>query len=286
MVIKMQLTALIYSVEDESFFTITLDGKKTYFYLQKHLAKKFNKYLRKGTYVTIDFSDKQVLCKKILAYKVNHFIEVSYPRKKYNKEVYYNLETIREGIKEIVSNINPIMFIDFEMNMQDYKPILNFEQEIIEAGMVLTNKDGSIMDFKHWYIKPTKFPKITNRAMKFLRYTPQTLKNAISFKSFYNELKAINEKYHPSVLVWGKSDITQLKKCFSINNCPDLNLHFIDLLQLHRNYDNLKESPGLFAMWEAYNNSSLPKQMHDSLEDAMVTKDVFFKFKEKILSRG
>jgi hypothetical protein len=35
-------------------------------------------------------------------------------------------------------------------------------------------------------------------------------------------------------------------------------------------------------MWEAYNNTKLPQQRHDSLEDAMVTKDVFFKFKEKV----
>ena len=62
----------------------------------------------------------------------------------------------------------------------------------------------------------------------------------------------------------------------------ELDLRFVNLLQLHTNYDNLKNSPGLFSMWETYNNTKLPEQKHDSLEDAMVTKDVFFKFKEKI----
>ena len=63
-------------------------------------------------------------------------------------------------------------------------------------------------------------------------------------------------------------------------------LRFVNLLQLHTNYDNLKNSPGLFSMWEAYNNTKLPEQRHDSLEDAMVTKDVFFKFKEKVNRQG
>jgi sporulation inhibitor KapD len=105
---------------------------------------------------------------------------------------------------------------------------------------------------------------------------------AITFKEFYNEFKMLCEKYNPYVVVWGKSDITSLKKTCQINNVPELNLRFVNLLQLHTNYDNLKNSPGLFSMWEAYNNTKLPEQRHDSLEDAMVTKDVFFKFKEKV----
>ena len=168
------------------------------------------------------------------------------------------------------------------MNMQDYQPIPNFEQEIIETGMVLTDENGAIIKIKHWYIKPTKFPKITKRAMKFLHYTNSELEQAITFKEFYKEFADIVKEYQPTVIVWGKSDITQLKKTCQINNVPDLNLRFVNLLQLHTNYDNLKNSPGLFSMWETYNNSKLPEQKHNSLEDALVTKDVFFKFKKYI----
>ena len=41
----MKLTALIHSIENESFFTFILKGNKIYFYLQKNLIKKFYKYL-------------------------------------------------------------------------------------------------------------------------------------------------------------------------------------------------------------------------------------------------
>ena len=112
--------------------------------------------------------------------------------------------------------------------------------------------------------------------------THYEMEQAITFKEFYEEFAEICKAYNPSVIVWGKSDITQLKKTCQINRCPDLGLHFVNLLQLHTNYFNLKNSPGLFSMWETYTNSKLPEQKHNSLEDAMVTKDVFFKFKECI----
>lgn len=279
----MQLTALIYSVERDNFFTVILNGKKEYFYMQKHLSKNFSKYLTKGTYVSFDYQEKLTKQRGLVAHKINHFIEISFKKNRRQKVTYYNLEVIRDGIRDLVKEMQTVMFIDFEMNMQDYQPIEGFEQEIIEAGLVLTNGDGAIYDIKHWYIKPTKFKKISRRAMKFLHYTNVELDKAISFKVFYNELKQIVKKYNPYVVVWGKSDITQFKKTCTINKVGDLGMHFVNLLQLHTNYDNLKDSPGLFSMWEAYNGSKLPEQTHNSLEDAMVTKEVFFNFKEKIL---
>ena len=278
----MQLTALIHSVENESYFTVIKDGRKIYFYLQKNLIKKFYKYLQKGTYVVVDYDDQPVKKRTLTAFKVNHFVAISMPRYRYNRVVYYDLDIIRDGIVDLVNGLNPIMFIDFEMNMQDYQPIPNFEQEIIETGMVLTDENGAIIKIKHWYIKPTKFAKITKRTMKFLHYSNFELEQAISFKEFYKEFADIVKEYNPTVIVWGKSDITQLKKTCQINNCPDLHLQFVNLLQLHTNYFNLKNSPGLFSMWESYTNSKLPEQKHNSLEDAMVTKDVFFEFKKCI----
>ena len=278
----MQITALVHSVENESFFTVVKNGRKIYFYLQKNLIKKFYKYLTKGTYVVFDYEEEPVKRRYVTAFKVNHFIAISMPRYRYNRVVYYDLDVIRDGIVELVNGLNPIMFVDFEMNMQDYQPIPNFEQEIIETGMVLTDETGAIIKIKHWYIKPTKFPKITKRTIKFLHYTNYEIDQAVSFKEFYDEFAEIVKAYNPSVIVWGKSDITQLKKTCQINRCKDLNLHFVNLLQLHTNYFNLKNSPGLFSMWETYNNSKLPEQKHNSLEDALVTKDVFFKFKKYI----
>ena len=51
----MRITALIHSVEGESYFTIINNGRKLYFYLQKNLVKKFYKYLAPGAYVVVDY---------------------------------------------------------------------------------------------------------------------------------------------------------------------------------------------------------------------------------------
>ena len=278
----MRLTALVHSVEGENYFTVIKDNRKLYFYLQKNLVKKFYKYLTKGAYVVIDYDDVLIRKKHFCDRKVNHFVAIGMPKDRLKRVVYYDLDVIRKGIVELVGSINPILFIDFEMNMQDYTPIPNFEQEIIEAGMVLTNNTGAIMKIKHFYIKPTLFPRLTRRTMNFLNYSSYELNQAVPFKKFYNELKDIIKEYNPYVIVWGKSDITQLKKTCQINGCQDLRIRFVNLLQLHTNYFNLKNSPGLFSMWDSYTNSKLPEQRHNSLEDAMVTKDVFFKFKEHI----
>lgn len=278
----MKLTALIHSIENESFFTVILKGKKIYFYLQKNLIKKFYKYLEKSAYVSFDYDENSVKRFGVRAYRVNYFISISNARYSYKRVIHYDLDVIRNGIKELVNSMNPVMFIDFEMNMQDYQPIPDFEQEIIETGMVITDGNGAIKKIKHWYIKPTKFPKLTKRTMKFLHYTNAEVAMSVPFKEFYNEFKDLCDKYDPYVVVWGKSDITSLKKTCLINGCEPLDLRFVNLLQLHTNYDNLKNSPGLFSMWETYNNTKLPEQKHNSLEDAMVTKDVFFKFKERL----
>ena len=278
----MRLKALVHSVEGDSYFTVIHNSRKIYFYMQKNLVKKFHKYLTKGACVDIDYDLELVRKKDFCAYRINHFISIGMPKDRKKRIVYYDLDVIRDGIVELVNNINPILFIDFEMNMQDYTPIPNFEQEIIEAGMVLTNKTGAIMKIKHFYIKPTKFPRLTKRTMNFLNYSNYELNQAVTFKKFYNELKQIVKEYNPYVIVWGKSDITQLKKTCQINGCLDLKMNFVNLLQLHTNYFNLKNSPGLFSMWESYTSTKLPEQRHNSLEDALVTKDVFFKFKEHI----
>lgn len=278
----MRLTALVHSVEDDIFFTVINKGRKVYFYLQKNLAKKFYKYLQTSTYVSFEYDAESFKKNGVRCFKINHFISISNSRYSYKRIVHYDLDVIREGIKDLVNDMNPIMFVDFEMNMQDYQPINNFIQEIIECGIVITNKDGAILKIKHWYIRPTKFPKITKRTMKFLHYTNAELEMAIPFSKFYEEFSDLCKKYNPYVVVWGKSDITTFSKSCQINRVKELDLRFVNLLQLHTNYDNLKNSPGLFTMWEAYNNTELPEQRHDSLEDALVTKDVFFKFKEKI----
>ncbi|MCR5307716.1 MAG: hypothetical protein K6E24_01810, partial [bacterium] len=71
-----------------------------------------------------------------------------------------------------------------------------------------------------------------------------------------------------------------LKICYEINNLEALTPNFINLLQVHKNYYNLKNDLGLFDAYKQYTGENL-NQEHDALEDAFMTKNVFFEFKKE-----
>jgi len=280
----MNVWGIVNDVLSENIFSIIRHGKREYFYFRKNMVKKYSKYIKEGVKVVFECDDTKTLHKDLMAYAINKVILISETKKRENV-VYYDLYIIQRGIKKIIDTKDNLLFIDFEMNMQDYKPINGFVQEIIEAGYLVCDYKQAIYDVKHQYIKPSKFRFVTNRTMKFLGYSQETLEVAISFKKFYEEFVRITKEYNPIIFVWGKSDITQLKKCVEINHLEWHNFRFVDLLQLHMNYFGLKEAPGLFNTWEKYNKKELPEQTHDSLEDAIITKDVYFSFRKRIKTR-
>ena len=272
------------SILAENIFSLVIKGKKTYYYLRKNMVKKYAKYLKPGVKVVFEALEEQETHKDLAVYPIDTFYSIT-RRVKYRTIVYYDQFLIQKGIAKIVNRKKPVLFIDFEMNMQDYFPIEGFVQEIIEAGYLVCDYYGPVREVRHLYIKPTKFKKITKRTYNFLPFTKDTFENAVTFKDFYNDFLDLVKKYDPTIFVWGKSDITQFKKCMEINKIEDYDFNFVDLLQLHVNYFNYKEAPGLFNMWNKYHGVELEDQSHDALEDAEVTKDVFFEFK-KLINNG
>ncbi|MFI3251762.1 MAG: exonuclease domain-containing protein [bacterium] len=277
----MKFCGLVYSSDLDNFFTLKEKDKLIYFYLQRNLAKKFSKYLQNGVFISIDVEDEKSLHKGINCYVVSHFLEIS-NRKYGDNKIYYSINSFRDGIKDLLDNLNNTVFIDFEFNMQDFYPINNFVSEIIEAGYCVCDPNLNVIEERSMYLLPTKVKKITKRTIKFLKYKESQMKNRLSYKEFYFSFKNLVKKYDPHFIVWGKSDIDLLKQSFQINKVPPINFKFIDLSQIHVNYYNLKNVPGLFKTAEAYNNVELPKQKHDALEDALMTKLVFSNFKETI----
>jgi len=272
-------------IVDDSIFSLEKSGQKQYFYLRKNMVKKYAKYLKEGVIVNFIAANEKETHHELSCYPIEEFIKIK-KKKKHNVEIFYDKYLIQNGIAAVLNRNTPLLFIDFEMNMQDFVPIPNFIQEIVEAGYVLTDSSGAVRLVGHHYIKPTKNKRLTQRSLKFLSFSKEVFDlQAISFKEFYKTLVNLNNQYRPTIFVWGKSDIVTLNKCVEINKLPKEEFNFIDLLQLHVNYYNFKTSPGLFSMWENYYGVKLEEQEHDSLEDAMITKDVFFKFKKKVNTR-
>lgn len=276
----MNITGLIYRSFEQGFVLKT-KNKLTYYYLQRNLLKKFGRFLFPGVFISITVDDEPKKYKEICCYTINSFNEIS--NRNFKKPIiYYSIDLFRNGIKEILNKIDNIVFLDFEFNMQEYYPIKNFSSEIIEVGYCLCDKDLNTIKQENIFLNPTKYKKITKRTMKFLNYSKDQLLQRKTYSEFYDEFTNIVNKYDPYFIVWGKNDIASIKQSFIINKVKNIKFKFIDLSQMHVNYYNLKNMPGLFKMAESYNDIELPKQTHNALEDALMTKLVFSKFKEAI----
>jgi len=272
---------LIHSIDlDNRLITMKNKNKIEYFYLQNGLIKKFQRYLTKKVFIEFDYSIDEKIVNKVSAKKINYFIKI-FKNTPHNREIYYDLSIIRNGVKDLLYNQENIIFLDLEMTMQSFESPKDFKSEVIQAGFLITDKFGNDLERKNYYIKPTLFPKLNKRTLKFLSLSEEDIDSGITFSEFYNEFKAILEKYNnPSIVVWGKNDILALKICYEINNLEPLNPNFINLLQVHKNYFNLKNDLGLFDAYKKYTGEDLD-QDHDALVDAFMTKNVFFEFKKE-----
>lgn len=277
----MEITGVIHSAYvDDKIFSMKIKGKIEYFYLQNSLMKKFNKYLHKGRFVSFVCNEDVKKIGKINCYTVDHFNKII-RKSRFKSEIYYDLEIIRTGIKNFFNSFDNVMFLDLEMTMQDYYPNSEFVPEVIQAGLLVCDKNKNTLIDKSFYIKPTKFKKISKRTYKFLNITNDAFENAITYNEFYYELKGIIDKYNPYILVWGKNDILVLKNSFVINDKNPLELRFVNLLQIIKNYYNLKNDLGLFKALKMFKGIEF-NQAHDALDDAIVTKEVFYAFKDVI----
>lgn len=272
---------LIHSIDfDKRIFTMRFKNKIEYFYLQNGLIKKFQRYLDKETFIEFDCSDSKEKCSDFSAYKVNFFIQI-FKNRRFRREVFYDLKVIRSGVKELLTNQENIMFLDLEMTMQSFESPKDFKSEIIQAGFLITDNLGNDLLRKNYFIKPTLFPTLNKRTLKFLSLNEEDVYNGITFNEFYKEFKHILDEYNnPSIVVWGKNDMLALKSCYEINNLEALKPNFINLLQVHKNYYNLKNDLGLFDAYKKYTGEDLDQE-HDALVDAFMTKNVFFEFKKE-----
>ena len=273
---------IIHSIDlDNRLIAMKSKNKIEYFYLQNGLLKKFQRYLTTSTFIEFDYNDKLDKCANVLAYKVNFFIKI-FRKVGFRREVFYDLSVIRSGVKDLLTNLDNIMFLDLEMTMQSFDSPKNFKSEIIQAGYLITDNKGNDLERNNYYIKPTLFPKLNKRTIKFLNINDEIIENeGISFTDFYNNFRDVLIKYNnPSIVVWGKNDILALKSCYEINNLIPLTPNFINLLQVHKNYYNLKNDLGLFNAYKNYTGKDLDQE-HDALIDAFMTKNVFFEFKKE-----
>ncbi len=271
---KYQITDVDYK---NKVFYCVVNGKKEMFYLPNRLAKVFLEHLYPGVFVSFTISDKRKKHIGRWGYQISYFLEiVSYNPK---KNIIYNLEKLREQMKNVVRQYEHFLFIDFEMTMPYYHQ-KKFTPEIIQAGYVLTDKLGKTILEDGYYVLPIDEKSINKRTKKFLQLDEKLFFNqAIPYITFYNKLKRVIKQYKPQLIIWGKNDISALQTSYELHQVEALTdeKDFTDLLKLHKDYFNLKNDIGLFKAYQIYYQSK-EDQAHDAKMDATVTKDVFDAF--------
>ena len=157
-------------------------------------------------------------------------------------------------------------------------------KENAKTNYVIENKKGEIVFEASSLVKPSKPYNINSRTLKFLSLKRVDFDNACTYKEFYELLKECMRKYKPKVYAWGRSDIMTIEQSFTINKVKPLDIrkHHINLMQVMKNYYNLKDEMGLFQTYEEMSMMPMEPQQHDAFEDAMLTREIFRMFKEKI----
>jgi len=268
-------------IEEKRIIEIRSRRRVDFYYMSKGMFKSFMMYFTAGMYVFLTVTKATKIHRGLLVKNIISIDKVI-STKKNRPMIYYDISVIKSGVKDILNDRRNRLFIDFEMSMPPYSNYETFVSEIIQVGYVLTDQFGEIKDQFSSYIKPSIFPEISLRTIKFLHITQENIETGITFKEFYNILNDIYRKYNPTVYVWGKNDQLELNKALKTLKLRNFTktMRFIDLLNLHKIYYGLKNDIGLFNAYNLYSDKDLSNQKHDAFEDAVVTKEIFWNFKE------
>ena len=258
-----------------------------YLYFQRKDFKEFGPYFFDKPYVFVEVSDKRKNIGGVMTREVIRFqriVQPSYYTFKTKRKIYYDIEAIKKGVKALINKPHNKLFIDLEFTMPAYYQTMPHIQEIIQYGIVVEDKSGNIVFEDSSLVRPKKVYNLNGRTLKFLSRKRGDFDIACSYKEFYDVLKMCIKKYNPKIYAWGRSDVLAIEQSFSINKMPpiDVKSRHINLMHVIKNYYNLKDEMGLFQTYEEMAEMNLAPQQHDALEDAMITREIFRMFKDKI----
>ena len=267
----------------ERVIKVLCSDKIVYLHLQRKSFRDFGPYFYEFPYIFVKLSGKRRLVKNVLTHEVDSFLRIVQPTLR-GREIYYDMDTIRKGVKNLINKPHNKLFIDLEFTMPSYYQTMPHVQEIIQYGIVVENKEGEIVFEESALVKPSKPYNLNGRTLKFLSRKKSDFDNAISYNDFYNTLKTCIKEYNPKIYAWGKSDMNAIELSFNVNKVKpiDIKSKHVNLMQVIKNYYNYHDEMGLFQTYQDLSNQVLEDQQHDAFEDAMVLREVYNLFKTKI----
>lgn len=278
---------VLYTIPKERIVIIETKRKHLYLYFQRKDFREFGPYFFERPYLFVEVKEEKKIHGKYAVHEVtmfNRIVQPSYYNRTKERIVYYDMDSIKRGVKELVNESHKRMFIDLEFTMPAYYQTMPHTQEIIQYGIIIEDENGNIIFEDSSLVSPSKPYNLNGRTLKFLSRKRSDFNNSVNYKYFYDVLKKCMDEFEPKVYVWGRSDILAIEQSFVINKVEPIEIrkHHINLMQVMKNYYNLKDEMGLFQTYQEMSNVQMEPQVHDAFEDALLTREVFRLFKDKI----
>jgi sporulation inhibitor KapD len=174
-----------------------------------------------------------------------------------------------------MSETERTLFIDFEFTMPDRNSRRRgFYQEIIEAGAVLV-ENGKIVEQFSSYVRPMKFPILTDRCRSFLNISQEQVNSGITFRDLAEKLKFMGGSKNCQIVTWGNMDMKVLQ-----HNCQQASVLFplpgkqIDLSMEYKRFFGDQNQTGLWKAVQEYGREGTGKH-HRALDDALTTYHIY-----------
>lgn len=274
--------------EEDRIFELVYKKRVYHFHLTRSQMKKFQPYLQDGLYVFFQAFDEGKKYGRFVAYDVINFIKlVRHVGRK--TIVYYDIQTIKEGVKKLLKKDGYRLFIDLEFTMPPYNYTHNgennFYSEIVQYGMYLEDANGNAIDSTEGLVRPTCNLGLSDRMIEFLHISKTKLEKAPYYSSFYKALNDYMMMYQPTIYVWGKNDYLMIDKSYKLHNVKPITerKHFVNLMQIIKNYYGIKNDIGLYSAFELL-GAKPPREVqdHNALHDALATVEVYHLFEQEI----
>ena len=274
---------IIETIPEERIVKIEYDGRLLYLYMTRKVFKDFGPYFYHNPYIFVDIDNQPRKYGKYFVYDINYFVKVVEPTKR-ERKIFYDIFTIKKGVKKLLDKINYKMFLDLEFSLPAYYQSMPHVAEIVQYGIVIEDKDGNIVFEDSNLVNPKKKYSLNSRTLKFLSRTRDEYDNAIEYMEFYELLEKIIKEYNPKIIAWGRSDMLALEQSFQVNKVKPLQIRkkYVNIMQVIKNYYNFKEEMGLFQTYQEMSGEQLKPQIHDALEDAMLTREIYRMFKVRV----
>lgn len=251
-------------------------GRLVHFYVPEKFFLNLKDQVKPGEFVQFSYHEEEVEINQ-----TPYYIMASLKEDKEKKKNLSQLEgAFKEQMEELLSNrYYAFLDLEFSLSGSEYR-LIKFSPEIIQAGLIVTDANGVLVEKFSAYVQPTVFKTITEKTQQFLKINKQAVTSGLTYMQFYNFIKDIMSRYNPQFLVWGVTDGFMLNSSSLLNEVKPL---FepgqpVDLQRLHRQYFEIGQDIGLYNAVKSYGENS-GAQIHDAMVDALILRNIFFHFK-------